>query len=67
MWHCVGTMLNLFEDTATDLESMFCAILEYPLKMLNSLLHEKILDWSIFKAFADDKINGTKKLKFVLE
>ena len=34
MWHCVGTMLNLFGDTVTDLESMFCAILEYPLKML---------------------------------
>ena len=27
----------------------------------------KILDWSKLKAFADDKINVTEKLKFVLE
>ena len=32
----------------------------------NSLPHDKILDWSKFKAFADDKLNATKKLKFVL-
>ena len=34
--------------------------------MFNSLPHEKILDWSKLKAFADDKIKVTEKLKFVL-
>ena len=28
--------------------------------------NDKILDWSIFKALADDKINVTQNLKFVL-
>ena len=28
---------------------------------------DKILDWSTLKAFADDKINETEKLKFILE
>ena len=32
----------------------------------NSLPNDKILDWSKLKAFADDKINVTEKLKFVL-
>ena len=32
---------------------------------LISLQNDKILDQSKFKAFADDKINVTKKLKFV--
>ena len=32
----------------------------------NSLPNNKILDWSKFKAFADDKINMTEKFKFVL-
>ena len=31
-----------------------------------SLLHDKILDWSIFKSLADNKINVTQNLKFVL-
>ena len=30
------------------------------------LPNDKILDWSKFKAFIDDKINVTEKLKFVL-
>ena len=34
--------------------------------MLNCSPYEKILDQSKFKAFADNKINVTKKLKFVL-
>ena len=34
---------------------------------INSLPDNKILDMSIFKAFADDKIILTQKLKFVLE
>ena len=29
--------------------------------------NNKILDWSKLKAFADDEINLTEKLKFVLE
>ena len=33
---------------------------------LNSLPNDKILNWSKLKAFADDKINVTVKLKFVL-
>ena len=33
---------------------------------VNSLQSDKILDWSKFKAFADDK-NLAEKLKFVLE
>ena len=34
--------------------------------LLNSLPHNKILDRSKLKAFADDKLNATEKLKFVL-
>ena len=33
---------------------------------LVSLPNDKILDWSKLKAYADDKINVTEKLKFVL-
>ena len=33
---------------------------------INPLPKDKILDWSKLKAFADDKINVTKKLKFVV-
>ena len=36
----------------------------YP--VFNSLQNDKILDWPNLKAFADDKINVTKGLKFVL-
>ena len=32
----------------------------------NSIPNDKILDWSKLKAFADDKINVTEELKFVL-
>ena len=35
-------------------------------EQVNSLPKNKILDWSKLKAFADDKINVTKELKFVL-
>ena len=31
----------------------------------HSLPNDKILDWFKLKAFADDKINVTEKLKFV--
>ena len=33
----------------------------------NSLPNDKILDWSKLKAFADNKINVTEKLNFLLE
>ena len=36
-------------------------------KGLNSLLNDKIVAWSKLKALADDKINLSEKLKFVLE
>ena len=39
---------------------------ERALLVFNSLPHNKILDWSKLKAFADDKLNATEKLKFVL-
>ena len=32
----------------------------------NSLPNDKILDWTKFKAFADDKWNAIEKLKLVL-
>ena len=32
----------------------------------NSLLHDKSLDWSKFKIFADNKVNLNEKLKIVL-
>ena len=32
---------------------------------INALTNEKCLDWSKFKAFADNKSNVTVKLKFV--
>ena len=35
--------------------------------VVNSGINGKILDWFKLKAFADDKINVTEKLKFVLE
>ena len=40
--------------------------LDYFQPALNSLPNDKILDWSKLKAFADDKINVTEKMKFVL-
>ena len=33
---------------------------------LNSLPNDKILGWSNLKAFAEDKVNMSEKLKFVL-
>ena len=35
--------------------------------VVNSLPNDKNLDWSKLDGFADDKINVTEKLKFVLE
>ena len=36
------------------------------LRCINSLPNDKILDWSKFKEFADDKIGMTENLKIVL-
>ena len=33
---------------------------------INSLPNDKFVDWSKLKAFADDKINVSEKLKFVV-
>ena len=35
-------------------------------RYFNSLPNDKFLDWSKFKAFADDKINVTENWKFVV-
>ena len=35
--------------------------------IVNSLPNDKILDWSKFKAFAEDKENVTQKLKFMFK
>ena len=47
---------------------MLCLLREVQVvkKQFNSLPHNKISDWSKLKAFADDKLNATEKLKFVL-
>ena len=36
------------------------------LTFVNPLPNDKFLDWSKLKAFADEKINATRKLNFVL-
>ena len=36
------------------------------IKHINFLPNDKISDWSKLRAFADDKIDVTEKLKFVL-
>ena len=38
----------------------------YSPNILNPLPDDKFLDWSKLKAFADEKINVTQKLNFVL-
>ena len=37
------------------------------LNPVNSLTNDKISDWSKLKAYAEDKINVTEKMKFVFE
>ena len=58
--------------TALNLTLLPCQQHTHRLKIIhcilfNSLSHNKILDWSKFKAFADDKINVNEQLKFGLE
>ena len=43
-----------------------CATIFWISANINSLPKGKILNWSKLKAFADNKINATEKLKFVL-
>ena len=65
----MADILQITEDIPVD-----DSIYEYEYKEynpitgtdFNSLPHNKILDWSKLKAFADDKLNATEKLKFVL-
>ena len=54
--------------TAIMMNFSACQVLFCCLRMhFNALPNDKILDWSKLKAFEDDKINETEKLKFVLE
>ena len=46
--------------------NIFQTILEKGKNALNSLPNDKNSDWSKLKAFADNKIYATEKLKFVL-
>ena len=50
------TAIHDFSETVQTNEALF-----------HSLPNNKILDWSKLKAFADDKICVTERLKFVLE
>ena len=49
--------------------TMECYTMIYNLinHLINPLPNKKFSDWSKLKAFADDKINVTEKLKFDLE
>ena len=58
--------LNLSSANASNLDINKATDLLYGVE-LTLLLKDKILGWSKFRAFADDKINVTEKLKFVLE
>ena len=42
-----------------------CPLLPKNGSLINALPDGKILNWSKFKAFADDKINVTEKMNFV--
>ena len=53
------------DESAPNLVKMY-VIIRSRMSSINSLPHNKILDWSKLKAFADDKLNATEKLKFVL-
>ena len=44
-----------------------CSLCNLDSNLVNSLPSDNILNQSKFKAFADDNINVTQKLKFVLE
>ena len=39
----------------------------FPTLSFNPLPNDQFLDWSKLKAFADEKMNVTQKLNFVLE
>ena len=50
------------KEKSTSLSSQLSQCI---LWIFNSLTNDKIMDWSKFKAFADDKLNVPEKLKFV--
>ena len=58
IYHCFQTA---FPVEASKVVTISCV----SGSILNSLQNDKISDQSKFKAFADDKINLTQKLKFV--
>ena len=45
---------------------MFARLITLFKKFFHSVPNDKILDWSIIKAFADNEVNMTEKLKFLL-
>ena len=47
-------------------ESVKRRVIIYCCYLINSLPHDKFLDWSKFKAFADDNINSKERLKIIL-
>ena len=49
-----------------DIESVDHVVQGHPRDRFKPLPNDRFLDWPILKAFADDKINVTQKLKFVL-
>ena len=51
-------------DETQEIHKYVSCCLDMTETMLNSLPNDKILDWSKFKALADDKINLNQKLKF---
>ena len=59
-----GNNLNFVGICCTIMTFLFSRISNF--LRLNPLLKDTILDWSKLKAFADDKINVTKKFNFVL-
>ena len=62
----LGRIENIVEKRRKDLFFKVVKSQDCVVKTFNSLPHNKILDWSKLKAFADDKLNATEKLKFVL-
>ena len=50
-----------------DLELFYPRKALFPLPLFNSLPNKKLLDWSKFEGFVNDKINVNEKLKFILE
>ena len=56
-------MLSYLSETKSLVSARFNKFLS----SFNSLLNNKFLDWSILKAFADNKMNEAEILKYVLQ